>query len=594
MREKGTEKHIWLQHQGEKAQQITKGTQWHLYPDISQDGKQMTWVEGENDSTLSLVTYQVDDKSKEIWKLNANGLILHPQFSSNAHYIFYSAPNGKGENKIFYFSPKEKRSELAFTREGEHKTYFLSNPIQLKHNGSGYFPRPVPNGDKIIFQRNSQGQREIVEYDLKSHEQKVIAQGMSPQVSFDGKFAVYTSKKEGTWDVYLYDRTLGKSFPLTKGGSDEMAPSFNHKNQVTYASNKSGKFQLYHLKDGNEELLSEDNQSDDYAPQFSGREDLKQSMSFAIPSPLRSSFGSVVHKGKLYICGGHQGAEHTYPPESFTNTVHVYDIKSKSWSELAPKINKAHGFQMAAYGDYLYAFGGFAFNESTKPQWKSLDTIERYDIKKNKWEVIGRMPRSRSSNVAVTIDEKVYLIGGWDSTPQSENDYEGRFHHKVDIFDLKSEAISEANFDIPQPLRRAFTATEYNGNIILIGGLGIGSTHFELINKVSEINPTTGFTRELPILPFATFAPAAEVIGHELFVFGGMFKTGEMNYEYVSHIYALDLQKFSWRHTGRYLFEPKGFSQVVRLKKDTLGVLGGHRYFDGYDSPVNTFEIFSL
>jgi hypothetical protein len=32
---------------------------------------------------------------------------------------------------------------------------------------------------------------------------------------------------------------------------------------------------------------------------------------------------------------------------------------------------------------------------------------------------------------------------------------------------------------------------------------------------------------------------------------------------------------------------------VFKLDNKTLGVLGGHRYFEGYDSPVSTFETFS-
>ena len=57
---------------------------------------------------------------------------------------------------------------------------------------------------------------------------------------------------------------------------------------------------------------------------------------------------------------------------------------------------------------------------------------------------------------------------------------------------------------------------------------------------MTSINPVNGEAKELTPLPFATFAPAAEILNNHLYVFGGMFKTGEMNYEYVSHIYDLD------------------------------------------------------
>ena len=160
----------------------------------------------------------------------------------------------------------------------------------------------------------------------------------------------------------------------------------------------------------------------------------------------------------------------------------------------------------------------------------------------------------------------------------------------IETFDLKSEKIEIAPFKMPRPVRRAFTGVEHNGKILLVGGLGEGASHFELLNRVTEIDPATGLSQELTPLPFATFAPAAGMIGNELMVFGGMFKTGPMSYEYVSHIYSLDLKEEKWRHLGRYLNETKGFSQIFPIDEKTLGILGGHHYSEGMDSPVKTFE----
>ena len=252
----------------------------------------------------------------------------------------------------------------------------------------------------------------------------------------------------------------------------------------------------------------------------------------------------------------------------------------------------AHGYTLAAIGNYIYAFGGFTFSEIHKPQWKSISNIDRYDIRTNTWSTIGSLNSPRSSNVAVTIDSKVYLVGGWDSTPKFANDYDGTFQSSVEIFDLATEKVSIAPYMMPAPLRRAFTGIAYQGKILLVGGLGVGATHFELISNVTLMDPVTGSVTELQKLPFATFAPAAETIGNELYVFGGMFKTGEMNYEYVSHIYGYNFDKGEWRHTGRYLTESKGFAQVFKMDQRTIGILGGHRYYLNEDKPVNTFEIF--
>jgi N-acetylneuraminic acid mutarotase len=344
---------------------------------------------------------------------------------------------------------------------------------------------------------------------------------------------------------------------------------------------------------GNWQRQTFDANSDDYAPQFVGETNFKQGLLAPFIGAPRSSFGTVFHNNKLYMIGGHQGAEHTYPPESFSNIVVVYDVKTNKWTELAPRPHLAHGYQVVANGNYIYAFGGFTYSEEHKPKWKSIDAVDRYDIAKNEWTTIARLTTPRSSNQSIVVGNKVYLVGGWDSTPLKPNDYEGTFLSHIDIFDLETETVSEAPYKMPLPLRRAFTAVEYNGKMLLMGGLGQGSSHFELISKLTLIDPVTGAAEELTEMPFATFAPAAGIIGDELYAFGGMFKTGEMNYEYVSHIYAFNFKTKQWRHTGRYVNETKGFSQVFNIDDKTLGILGGHHYYQGFDLPVTTFETFS-
>jgi N-acetylneuraminic acid mutarotase len=340
--------------------------------------------------------------------------------------------------------------------------------------------------------------------------------------------------------------------------------------------------------------VSHTEEVDFYSPQFSGNTNIAQSLKASFIGNARSSFGTVTHNGKLYMCGGHQGAEHTYPPESFTDTFIVYDSELNAWKDLAPRPVKAHGYQLAAHGNYIYAFGGFAYSAEHKPSWKSLDQIDRYNITTNQWETVGKLLSPRSSNVAIVVDAKVYLTAGWNATPKFANDYDGIFLDTVEIFDLKTQKTELANYKLPLPLRRALTGIEHEGKIVLVGGLGQGASHFELLNSVTSIDPVSGEAKELTPLPFATFAPAAEILNNHLYVFGGMFKNGEMNYEYVSHIYDLDFSTSLWSHTGRCLKETKGFSQVFKLDEKTLGILGGHHYFEGYDSPVSTFETFSI
>ena len=318
------------------------------------------------------------------------------------------------------------------------------------------------------------------------------------------------------------------------------------------------------------------------------KSDLKMSRLPDIPSPARSSFGTARIDSKVYIVGGHQGREHTYPPESFLDNLQVFDLESKEWSTLAPRPVKAHGYSVVSDGPHLYAFGGFTYSGEHKPKWKSIPDVHRYDTRSDSWEKVGELAEPRSSNAAVQVGRKVYMVGGWDSTPKSEGDLEGKFHQTVEVLDLDSGKIETAPYEIPK--RRAFTAFEKDGEVIMLGGLGEGATHFELIDRVTALNPETGESRELPKLPFPTFAPGAGVIGDTMYLFGGFVATGGGEYNYVDTIYKLEPGASRWEDAGVLLSENKGFPMVLNLDDNSLGILGGHSYDNG-DEPVSTFEV---
>ncbi|MBA2404377.1 MAG: PD40 domain-containing protein, partial [Bdellovibrionales bacterium] len=561
-----------------------------IYPDITPDGQEVVYVEGPDQSDLNITYQNLGKKLTQRFHAVQKGMILHPKFTKNGRYIYYSAPGPKAKNTIFYF---DRAAEV--DRQGQGiNDYSLDKAKLLDETEESYFPRPSSDGSFIVYQRNTAGKKEIILFDRIENKKTVLAEGMSPALSFDERLIAYTSKKDGNWNIYVIERSTGVTTQATSDLKDEQAPTFMPDNTLAFASNKYDHYRLFKLVKAEWIAMNQGIQANEevdfYSPQFSGNTTITQSLKAPFIGNARSSFGTVTHEGKLYMCGGHQGAEHTYPPESFSDMFIVYDAETNAWKELAPRPAKAHGYQLAAFGNYIYAFGGFAYSADHKPKWKSLAQIDRYDITTNKWETIGQLLSPRSSNTAVQIEGKVYLAGGWDSTPKFANDMDGKFSNDIEVFDLKTEKVELANFKLPAPLRRALTGIEHDGKIILVGGLGQGASHFELLNNVTAINPVDGTSHEMTALPFATFAPAAEILNNKLFVFGGMFKTGPMNYEYVSHIYRLDLNHSIWAHTGRCLTETKGFSQVFRLDDKTLGILGGHRYFEGYDSPVATFE----
>jgi hypothetical protein len=528
MRESTAGKQIVLR-QGTTETPLTSGKMWHLFPDITPDGQWVVWVEGPSDRDLSVVLYNTRTRARERWNTGRKGMTLHPRFTKNGQQIFFSTPE-RGGNKIVSFSPANSRTRLMGLEADGTKVYRIS-PDLVPHDGQGFFPRPSADGTFVIFQRNTLFNKDIVEYNRTTKQTRVLADGMSPALSLDETWVLFTSKVQGSWDVWLINRITGDSVALTNDPQDEMAPTFTALNNVAFASNREKKFQLYHLVDGEWQRLVKSD-GDDYAPMFAGEAQWQQSLRTPMPSPARLNFGSVQHAGKIYICGGTIDG-------TATNQLQVYDPALRRWNELAPRPSSGHSFPLVAFESHIYAFGG---------------TVERYDTDTNAWVTLGPMPRSATSISAVTLDQKVYLLSSGST--------------EVTIFDLLTEKMTSAPWQLPP--RREFSAIEYNNQIVLLGGS----------QQVTMIEPVSGHSRELARLPFAISKPSVEVLGDELLLFGGIVG-GQLS----SSIYALDLAKNTWRHTGRFLSEAKAFSQVVPHDGD-LAILGGQS-----EGAVSTFEV---
>jgi hypothetical protein len=311
MREFAAEKHIMLQDKIGTVKAITSGPLMHLYPDISSDGKSVVYVEGRILETgaqdLEIMIKNLDTNKVEKWQSDLKGLVLHPKFTRNGQYVFFSAPGPK--NTIFYFEPQKFRA----AKKNKSDVGILNfTATALDSTEESYFPRPSSDGAFVVYQRNTKGLKEVVLFDRLENKKTVIDAGMSPSLSFDERFIAYTSKKAGSWDVYQYDRILKTTTRLTLDDStDEMAPTYRPNNELVFASSKSGRFQLYHLKNSEWIRLTEIENTDDYAPQYSGETGFTQGMKAPFMEPIRSSFGTIFHDGLLYMCGGHEGPEHT-------------------------------------------------------------------------------------------------------------------------------------------------------------------------------------------------------------------------------------------------------------------------------------------
>lgn len=611
---------------GQLVRLISPEDEQAYHPEMSQDGKYVAYSLGviePGNVKMAIHVQNLETNVVEVWTPKANQYI-HAEFSGDGKVLAFSGPVKKAGGKMiqniqWIQLEKERKKQPVHTEEKGGLTYKYYSPEYntIESDIPSYFPAVSSSGEFIVYHQtldpsSKTTPKELVQYDLWTKKKKLVTKknghAMVPSLSADNRYLTYAGILNQAWDIHVIDLWTGKDRQITNSKTREFTPVFAPDGSIYYTHiHDQGEFSLDIYKIPSEQVFGKvpvepkafisESEVFEYVPSFSGDLSFSIQQKPALLEPPRSSFGAIYHEGKVYAAGGHQGPEHTYPRESFMDRLDIFDTETGEWTESTKMNWPRHGFQIVAHKGYIYAFGGFAFSADHTPGWQSLDIIERYDIAAKEWKILDvRLPRKRSSNVAAKVGNKVYLLGGWNSTPKHQDDVEGRFHREIDVFDLDTETVSVSEQTLPDPLRRAFTAVVVGDEILLLGGISEGASHFNWLDHVTAFNPKTNAWKEYPKLPFATFAPGAGVWNNRIYLFGGMNK----QFEYLNTVFSYDLfgtQK--WSNTGRYMQENKGFPQVVNYGDQGLGVLGGHTYEflpNGRvkDTPVSTFELLTF
>ena len=83
----------------------------------------------------------------------------------------------------------------------------------------------------------------------------------------------------------------------------------------------------------------------------------------------RSNFSTAVHEDKIYAIGGNE-------ENGLTNSIECYDPKENSWILLPHMTNAREGSTAVAYGNKIYAIGGFSTpDEGHEGDWKVTSTV---------------------------------------------------------------------------------------------------------------------------------------------------------------------------------------------------------------------------
>src|SRR2546427_10034562 len=145
----------------------------------------------------------------------------------------------------------------------------------------------------------------------------------------------------------------------------------------------------------------------------------------AFPEPAEELLGASAG-GKMYVfCG-------LAPGWNPIGMVYEYDPATDKWTKKKPMPLASHHVSFTEYKGKIYAFGGFVLPPKGQPAaWVPIDNAWEYDPATDNWKTLAPLPTKRGSPVAVTVGDKMYVIGGATTLPGSTAVHPARPHYSV-------------------------------------------------------------------------------------------------------------------------------------------------------------------
>jgi len=217
-------------------------------------------------------------------------------------------------------------------------------------------------------------------------------------------------------------------------------------------------------------------------------------------SERKTYLTSGVIDGKIYVCGGdYWGYDMPY-----SNVLEVYDPVSKTWSR---KANMPEGLAMpkaVSLNGCLYVVGGYKTVGSNNQVSQS---VYKYDPTSNSWSTVAPLPVPRVNHGLVTVNGKIYAIGGQNSTGVLDSIYE--YDPSTDTWTAKNP-MPQANMQ--------FSTAVVNDKIYIIGGCDFVND----LKSVYEYDPVNETWTQKQNLPSLMARNCSVFDGNKIYTMGGM------------------------------------------------------------------------
>ena len=241
-----------------------------------------------------------------------------------------------------------------------------------------------------------------------------------------------------------------------------------------------------------------------------------------------------VYMCRVVDCGG----------GTLMNSMLRFDPRHLATAELTPCRRLRIDPAVAALDGGIYIVGG------TNEHMAVLDSVERYDVKRNVWSDVAPLPIITHACAATVLNGQLYVTGGVAGPEQ-------KLTAAVHVYNPTTRSWTDAApMHCARRLHQALTAGD---RIFVLGGIGTHSYHQQTQIPMESYNPATDAWTLL------TSTLAGRAVGHFISYGGGILSLGREHYDAAEDdIWQYDAEADAWKRSWKF---PR------RTLQSTTGVL---------------------
>ncbi|XP_052577202.1 kelch repeat and BTB domain-containing protein 12 [Peromyscus californicus insignis] len=257
----------------------------------------------------------------------------------------------------------------------------------------------------------------------------------------------------------------------------------------------------------------------------------------------------VVMENNTVIVAGEATASRLSRQKSKNIEIYRYHDRGNQFWEKLCTAEFRELYALGSIHNDLYVIGG---QMKIKNQYLITNCVDKYSIDQDNWKRVCPLPLQLACHAVVTVNKKLYVIGGW--TPQMDlpDEEPDRLSNKLLQYDPSQDQWRER---APmQYSKYRFSAAVVNSEIYVLGGIGCVGRDKGQVRKCLDVveiyNPDGDFWREgppmpSPLLSLRTNSTNAGAVDGKLYVCGGFH--GADRHEVISkEILELDPWENQW------------------------------------------------